>query len=161
MSHYVDFYRGKRTTPIGHFSIKEIMQFEDSVLEREHGYIQWVFPNPTLSRVQPGAASQPLTKDAVLEMLNNEKIMKRVEKMLDRMLGFWGIARSDVALVRISDKKRFNAKLGCTNHNQLRMTRLLTFLKCFDYGCLLDSLKELLFANVSPKQQAMKFWMSV
>jgi len=59
MSEYVEFYRGKRTTPLGNFDIHAVLDFDDKLLEKEHGFVQFAFPNPLLSKVQPDAASEP------------------------------------------------------------------------------------------------------
>ena len=160
MSEYVQFYRGEGTTPIGNFDVNDVLHFDDTMLEKEHGFIQFAFPNPTLSKVQPDAASQPFTPEAAQEMLQDDVVMTRVRQMVEKMLQFWGMHMAGNA-VSISDERRFNTKIRRANHNQLRMTRLLIFLKCMGWTGLLDSVKTLLVENVPKNTKAMRFWKDV
>jgi hypothetical protein len=155
MSEYVEFYRGERTTPLGDHDIHAILNFDDKHLEKEHGFVQFAFPNPKLSTAQPDAATQPFTPEAAQEMLRDAVIVARVKQMVDKMLGFWGI---DSQTLSISNRQRFTAKLRRTNHNQQRMTRLLIFLKCMGWTELLNGMQSLLEKNPPSSKKVMGFW---
>ena len=158
MSEYIEFYRGERTTPLGNFDIHAVLDFDDKILEKEHGFVQFAFPNPLLSKVQPDAASEPFTSEAAQEMLQDAVVVTRAKQMVSKMLKFWGI---DSETVSITNQPRFNAKLRRANHNQLRMTRVLIFLKCMGWTELMDGLRGLLVANVPHGMRAVRFWNKV
>jgi len=159
MSEYVNFYRGESTTPLGSFTFDDVINFDDKKLEKEHGFVQCVFPNPALSKMQPDAATQPFTEEAAQEMLRDPAIVARVRRMVKRMLEFWGMDTNGDADVSIGNAQRFNAKLRRANHNQLRMTRMLIFLRSMGWTELMDSVKAVLAENVPKKMKAMRFWM--
>ena len=159
MSCYVDFYRGNLPTPCDGFFIKDLLdvRFDSTLLESEHLYIQWLFPMKVLSMAQPGAASEPLTDDAIRVMRSDTAIQATVEKAVVKMLDFWGMALLSDRSVIVLNPSVFKRKLGLANHNQLRMTRMLTFLRYFEWP-LVDSIKETLFANVNQRSAALQFW---
>jgi hypothetical protein len=159
MSCYVDFYRGKTPTACGGFFISDILdvRFDNDMLESEHRYIQWIFPMKVLSQAQPGAANEPLTDEAIQVMRSDQAIQCKVEKVVVKMLDFWGMALLLDKSVIVVDPLIFKKKLGLRNHNQLRMTRMLTFLRYLEWP-LVDSIKEVLFANVNQRSAALQFW---
>lgn len=159
MSDYVLFYRDERLTIAGH-SFSDILAFSDDQLEREHMYIQWLFPNRKLSQMQPGAATEPFTDEAAEEMLDDDIVVARIGLAVQMMLRFWGIQWNGNT-VRVVDKERFAAKLGRVNHNQLRMTRMLEFLRCLEWSALIDDIRAELQANIAGQKRAMGFWMAV
>ena len=157
MSQYLEFYRDERKTAKDDFSFEDILGFSDKQLENEHMYIQWVFPNPVLSKMQPSAATEPLTEEAAREMRQDQAVAARAKQMVTKMLNFWGM--DDDAT--ITNKQRFVAKLRRVNHNQQRMTRMLIFLKCMGWTDLLDGIRAVLVNNVPPRTKAVKFWTEV
>jgi hypothetical protein len=163
MSDYVRFYREQRTTILDRLSITDILALEDDELERLHGYVQWIFPMKTLSKAQPGAATQVLTDEAIREMVNDDLIMFYVDQVTGKMLGFWGIRWEErtEALLFVESQERFEEKLVRRNHNQLRMTRMLAFLSLVNRTALVQSLKELLENNVPASCAARRYWLGV
>ncbi len=161
MSDYVKFYRGELTTPQDGFSIHDVLRFSDEELEDKHMYVQWVFPNPTLSKLQPSAARQPLTEDAALELKRDTTASNRALQMVIRMLEFWGMDITDEGYVRIFNEDRFAAKLQKPDHNQQRMTRMLIFLKCMGWMDLMEAIREVLIENVPLSARAVQFWADV
>ena len=160
---YVDFYKGLCKTKIGDFNITDVMQFSDDRLEREHTYIQWIFPMPTLSRMQPGAATQILTEEAIVAFREDEDVMDSVECMTRRMLRFWGMCWEfeTNAFVYIENEKLFLGKLRDGNHNQARMTRMLTFLRCIGWHELVDAIKQVLKKNSQESRGGLSHWNTV
>ena len=161
MSEYVEFYRGEKKTPLGNFSYDDVINFNKKQLEEEHGFVQFAFPNSDLSKMQPDAASQPFTEEAAQEMQGDPAIMERVRRMVEKMLGFWGMEIEGASDVTITDKKLFVSKIGRATHNQSRMTRLLIFLKTMGFAELMDSIRDVLIANVKPNMKAVRFWMAM
>jgi hypothetical protein len=130
MSRIVDFYRGQTRHP-GGVSIETIWEWDDSQLEYEHTYIQWLFPLREPSRAVPG--SPTITEAEVGEFQSDPGLRERVLRSLRVMLGFYGFAMhpaadcaGGTAIVPASD---FDAKsrnwLRPMNHNHLRITRIL------------------------------------
>ena len=162
MSDYVRFYRGECTTVIDRLSIFDVLNLDDTGMEHKHGYVQWTFPMKCLSKNQVRAATQVLTDEAIGEMMNDDVIMYRIDQMAGKMLDFWGIRwqyRTE-GLVFVHSRKRFETKLVKTNHNQLRMTRLLVFLSCVGRTVLVRNLKELLLENVPAACSSRRYWQS-
>ena len=160
MEPYIKFYKGEIGTTKDNFFIQEIMAFSDSRLEHEHAYIQFVFPNAELSSMQPGAAPVPFTTEEAQNMLQCATVMKRVRGMVFKMMGFWGIGTNGAA-VWIMDTHRFNTRVATTNHNQLRVSRMLKFFRMLGWTEYIDNMKILLSENVSPDSTAMRFWRAI
>jgi len=162
MSSYVEFYRGTRFTiidPVGIYYL--INGATDVELERHHGYIQWVFPLKEVSKSQPHSIDEVLTDEAIAELLGDPEIEKRIRRITRRMLRFWGI-RYDKDGAAIENMDVFRAKLGCrSNHNQLRMTRMLTFLRHLGWDADVDEIKPLLLNNTPKNSAAVRYWASV
>lgn len=93
------------------------------LLEKHHGYIQWLFPN----REQGTSPySQPLTQFEAKEIKKlKEKILKSYELILD----FFGIELLENGdLKRSKEYKERYENLNNFEHNYLRITRILRFL---------------------------------
>lgn len=62
-------------------------------LERDHAFIQWIFPNSYQSRFNPRA--KPLTPKEAEQFRTNPEIIDRYLKSYDMMLGFYGMRLKD------------------------------------------------------------------
>jgi hypothetical protein len=92
-----------------------------------HDYIQWLFPLPEASRFNPEAPLLSAADKAAFR--TDPDLQLRALKALDLLLGFWGFARNEKAIVRAPDFAARSANwLEPTNHNHLRLTRVLLFL---------------------------------
>ena len=115
-------------------------------------------PKPVLSGVDLDVAEGALV--AVLGASGSGKTT-----LLRLICGFEradsGVVAIDGETVSITNQPRFNAKLRRANHNQLRMTRVLIFLKCMGWTELMDGLRGLLVANVPHGMRAVRFWNKV
>lgn len=159
MSSYVQFYRGERPTIFKPMFIDDLLySATDDDLERHHGYIQWVFPLKEASKSQPHAIDELLTDAAIAEMLGDKDIKKKIRRMARRMLTFWGISITEDGAA-IEDEAVFRKKLGCvSNHNQLRMTRMLKFMRHLGWDEVVDELKPLLLSNTPARSKAVEHW---
>ncbi|RYG34857.1 hypothetical protein EON81_14375 [bacterium] len=152
---WLDFLDGIGRDDAGR-RFEDILAFSDRDLERHHDFIQWLFPNPRPSGVNPDA---PLLSPEIAEAVKNDpKRMERAERALDRMLAFYGFKRVDDEL---------GAHDGCqshwlrpSDHNHLRLTRILTFLSLTGREKLAQSLAnrllELPESTVSSRTR--EFW---
>ena len=162
MSSYVKFYRGQRRTIFRPVSIDYLIDnATDDELERHHGYIQWIFPLKEASKSQPGAIEELLTDEAIAELLGDQELKKKIKRVTRRMLKFWGISYTRNG-VEIEDINTFHEKLGCMhNHNQLRMTRMLTFMRHLGWGDVVEAIKPLLLCNTPRASAAVRYWARV
>jgi hypothetical protein len=103
-----------------------------SEMETNHSFIQWVFPSSTISKVQPEAAPFICSPAEYHKIARDPQVMWRVTLAICKVLRFWGITYyldTGVLVVHRPHSSLFIAKLIDTNHNQLRFTRLLHFLR--------------------------------
>ncbi len=110
-------------------TLQEIWTWSDEELEQVHDYIQWVFPTPQPSGVNPSA---PLvTPETTRAFHERPELRRALGHSLDRMLAFYGFRRGAMAdLLRIETApERFPERaphwLWPGNHNHLRLTRIL------------------------------------
>ncbi len=121
----VGFYRGRQRDAAGRL-IDEIWVWDHRRLEMIHDYIQWLFPLPEASRFNPAAPL--LTAVDARVFRGDPKLRDRVRKSLDVMLDFFGLARSGSEITRAPGFANAHW-LGPLNHNHLRLTRILLFLR--------------------------------
>ena len=140
---FYDFYSYPKRSVQGGLTLDSFLNaMGDDALERTHDYIQWVFPNPFPSRQQRHVAQYPCTKEQYDLFKEDSSVMALVHLAVAKILAFWGIAytpnRTDS--LRIHAKAIFRAKLLRQNHNQLRFTRLIVFLRCVGLDTLANAL---------------------
>jgi len=165
MSKILEFYKGERPNQEGLY-LKDIMKFSHDELEKNHSYIQWLFPlkEPSLAVLDsPVLEADDIeafapTWDDVEEMKEKIQLRKHLIDSFNKMMRFYGLKLSlyqkdgeefhSVKLIR--DPKTFAEKasnwLTVRNHNFLRITRILTSLVSLKndstaemlYECLCD-----------------------
>jgi hypothetical protein len=124
----VSFYSGGRDDR-GR-TLDEILAWPDDQLELTHDYIQWLFPAPTRSAVNPSA---PLVTAATrATFASRPELIDRLRHAFDRLLAFYGLKRQadvdgDVQVVIDTPRFPFQAAgwLQPANHNHLRLTRIM------------------------------------
>lgn len=121
------FYRGTGTDTEGR-TLDEILGWDDDRLERCHDYIQWLFPNPTPSAVNPDAPR--LTAGHSEAFAREPELRKNLLRALLRMLRFYGLTLSTEdgrpRVIRAANWQVRRAQwLTPGNHNHLRLTRVL------------------------------------
>jgi hypothetical protein len=122
-------------------------------LERNHDYIQWLFPLPEPSSANPDAPL--LSASDISEFAQSEELRGNLLRSLMVMLRFYGmeLAQNPAGLViHLSDAFPVRSKVWLTpfNHNFLRLTRILrslALLGCKEYadalfGCLEEIYRE-------------------
>lgn len=120
------FYEGT-TSDHRERSLLEILHWSDDRLESVHDYIQWLFPLPEPSAVNPRA---PLVKETTVQAFaEREELRVNLRASLGRMLRFYGLELSDGPPVEVTRADNFRARAGnwlwAGNHNHLRITRIL------------------------------------
>ncbi len=161
----IDFYNGDAPDDRGRF-LTDIQGWPDDRLESVHNFIQWLFPLPEPSPVNPGA---PLL-DAVTirEFQARPELRERMRTSWLRMLHFYGLEFADGVVTRGSNfAERSSNWLWPGNHNHLRITRMLRCLRlsgleaeaCAFFECL-DAIYE--EQRVQPRPaitaETFRFW---
>lgn len=140
MGKVLEFYRGEIPNQEG-LCYKDIMQFDDDELEKNHSYIQWLFPLKEPSMVVPG--SPVLDEEDIQffstnwknldEMKDKIEIRKNLLDAFNKMMKFYGFSLSlkgdEIKSVEFVRSQDFQAKafnwVKPKNHNFLRITRIL------------------------------------
>lgn len=147
MTPLVDFLEG-RALDIEGRTIDEILNAPDSWIERDHSFIQWIFPTVTVSRFNPSA---PILTPEDLELIQKSPGAKaNLKRALERMMRFYA-----------TNTHWF----GHRNHNHLRISRIL---ECVTLVLgrpmaeeFLDHIQECFDrAGLSPTKKALKAWQS-
>lgn len=130
----VQFYSGKSADNRGRM-LQDIWRQNHEWLEKNHDYIQWLFPLTERSRFNTNAPI--LTDDDIQTFTNRENLRNNLVTSLKLMLGFYGLScqESQDGTIEIKIDKSFAERkkvwVHWGNHNHLRITRIL---KCL---CLL------------------------
>ena len=131
MSRLVDFTRGQAPDTEGRY-LHDIWTWDDIALESVHDFIQWLFPLKEKSGFNPTAPT--LTDDVIQAFKSREELKSRLLRSLDVMLAFYGLYRQPggeaVQIVRSDEyEERKEVWVRPSNHNHLRLTRILTSLR--------------------------------
>ncbi|BFZ05290.1 hypothetical protein BsWGS_08329 [Bradybaena similaris] len=122
------FYKGKiPSSPDGAFidDIHKHWKGNYELLERHHGYIQWLFP---IRESGMNWQAQPLQLHEAKAIIEDPKASKRVLESYKLMLDFYGMQLVDEKtgeLKRSKNWKRCFDNLNWSSHNFLRITRIL------------------------------------
>jgi len=132
------FYRGEGTDDFGR-RIGDIWRYSRDELEDVHDYIQWLFPLAERSAFNPGA---PLLDAATMaEFRRDNALRENVQRSLEVMLGFYGLALAEDHIARAPDfADRSRLWLSPGNHNFLRLTRILKSLSLLGHEASAESL---------------------
>ncbi len=155
------FYDGSGTDAAGR-TIAEIWAWDHRRLEMVHDYIQWLFPLPEPSRFNPDAPILSTTDMSAFQ--RDAGLQARVHRSLDVMLDFLGLGRKEGVVIRSTRFTPALDWLSPANHNHLRLTRILLFLKHAglkrDAEALLACLDDIASQEGAEKilPQTLKFW---
>lgn len=148
-------HRGRR--------LDEILGWPDARLEREHDFIQWLFPMETPSGVNALAAVP--TREDFAQLTLDAAVLAGARAALARMLSFYGLSRdASGAVVRAGQGRERCADWATqATHNDLRLTRILRSLGLLglhdEARALLEALEALL-AEYRGAERALplRFW---
>ena len=119
-------------------SLDEVLGMKDRELDRIHDYIQWLFPLNVPSLVNPSAPI--VNSDVQREFLERTDLRDNLCRACTRMLRFYGLEctnwRPPSAGIHpaISYRQRSLNWLKPSNHNHLRLTRIMTSLRLLGLG---------------------------
>ncbi|XP_077316448.1 uncharacterized protein LOC143936036 [Lithobates pipiens] len=124
----LEFYQGnRRFEPDGLYIMDLLEKWKEKyeILERNHSYIQWLFP---LREHGMNSCAKPLTEAEIEEMKGDKRFPGRFLEAYKLMLDFYGIQLKDekTGEVTLADncESRFR-NLNDHSHNNLRITRIL------------------------------------
>lgn len=126
--------------------LSDILRADDDWLESTHDFIQWMFPLPEPSAVNPGA---PLAGPEVRAAFRADALLRaHLHASFLRMLRFYGLALGDDGIVGPAPNwSQRNAWFRLGGHNDLRITRILRSMTVLGLGAearaLLDCLERL------------------
>ena len=125
----IPFYRDQEKNIAG-VTLKDILNWDDTRLESQHDYIQWLFPLAVQSAYNGNA---PILDQSMIKIFRGDKsLQNRVLDSLHRMLAFYGLEQNAETqeITRASNfTERFKGGwLTPGNHNFLRITRIITSL---------------------------------
>jgi len=124
MSSIVQFYSGFAPDHRGRF-LRDIIEWPDERLESVHDFIQWLFPLPEASPVNPHAPV--IDRETVEAFAARPDLREALRISFERMLRFYGFALTygpEVARTPAFPERAENW-LHPGNHNHLRITRIL------------------------------------
>lgn len=147
---YLLFLQGTGTDQTGR-TMDEILAWDDDRLERVHDYIQWLFPIPSGSGVNPDAPVLDPTTAA-----EAARSPDRILRALDRMLAFYGFARDGDEIGPHDGVRR--PWMAPRDHNHLRLTRILTHLREVGLHPLARSLQHRILEVEGPSERSHSFW---
>lgn len=126
------FYYGLSRNASG-VTLDEILAWDDRRLEAQHDFIQWLFPLRTRSQFNPTAPV--LDEPTRVIMAQDPLIQQNILRSFDRMLQFYGFERRpDGSIAPAPNHASRRAEWATpSNHNYLRITRILTNLNLMNY----------------------------
>lgn len=120
----IGFYSGARPDHRGRH-LYEIVAQSDRFLEANHDFIQWLFPLPEGSPVNPNAPR--LDDEARKSFAEAPHLREAMVGAFERMLSFYGLSLRDGVIEK--DGERWVARAPnwffSPTHNDLRITRIL------------------------------------
>jgi hypothetical protein len=107
--------------------LSQIQSWDFDRLEDVHDFIQWLFPLPEPSPVNPAAPT--LDQASIAEFQRRPDLQSHLLRSFQTMLAFYGFELADKAPPAIRRGPEFTKRaanwLSPGNHNHLRITRIL------------------------------------
>ncbi|KAI0905961.1 hypothetical protein F4823DRAFT_109663 [Ustulina deusta] len=132
----VNFYDPATRGPDAHGrTLDDILEWSDDRLERQHNYIQTVFPLPEGSAF--GHLAPVVDEETMLIFAQSRELRGSLVRALKRMLAFYGFAAEDesgddfrLAIAPRGDcEGGFSRWVARIDHNHLRITRIIRSLR--------------------------------
>jgi len=118
MNPCVLFYQHKISNQDGN-GLNDIWKYNHSDYERDHHFIQWIFPSDEPSSININA---PVVDDSAKKAFRRNPILRmRLQKSYRQFLNFIGVSDSLI----VTDEGLFYLRVRRRNHNLQRITRVL------------------------------------
>ena len=126
-SKVIGFLKGESTDARGKY-ISQYWDATDEELEKDHAYIQWLFPLDTPSEYNPDAPV--ITKEDMKAMQEDSDVKRNMVTSFTRMAEFYGFYMTDGKLVPTFGYRICRPSwLTPWNHNFKRITRIIRSLR--------------------------------
>ncbi len=155
-SFYVRFYQGTARAVDGETIDDVLSVLSDSQLNGGHRIVQAMWPNPIPSKAQPHADFHPFPPEVAHILANDPAIKVSVLKGIERMIGLWGL-KWEQGVMKVVDEKAFKQRICHRHHSQLRMTRLIIFLKLLGWTDIVLGFKSVLEVQ-KINGEALDYW---
>jgi len=146
MSIIVSFYKGENVHPLK-YTIQEMWTWEGRQIEGIHTFIQWLFP---LNEASANSFNAPiLSKEDIEEFKSDDVMRQNLMKSFRIMLRYYGFAFTDdeLSIAKANDFETRSGWIYPSNHNYLRISRILKCLMLLDFQdeaqMLFSELKEI------------------
>ncbi|KAF2481375.1 opioid growth factor receptor conserved domain-containing protein, partial [Neohortaea acidophila] len=148
--------------------LDQILAFNDNELEYHHDFIQYLFPLPERSPVNPHAPT--ITKDVRDAFLSRPDLRQQLTRSLQRMLEFYGFTTSPqsqhtdtISIVRGANFQGASKATWRTrmDHNHLRISRILRSLRVLGLDAEAKAFYDALLENDrdgSVSQRSKLYW---
>lgn len=150
------FYYGERVPNCRH-TFDDVIRFTNDQMENTHDFIQWLFPNKEASNYNEHA---PLLTDEDIQLFKtNQLLCNRVSDAVMEFMWFLGFNWEidyDYKIVDAEPTLIAEMQLNFFNHNHLRITRMIKFLKLIDHW-LTDAVFESVYENCS-LEPSKQYW---
>ena len=113
-----------------------ILKSDDEFWEKDHSFIQWLFPLPEKSMFNKDAPV--LTESLKKRLIDTRGFSSNYEEAFFRFLGFLGFLRNFDTVIDDVDFQKIANWAEPHNHNHLRITRVLKFLKIVNSGLMIS-----------------------
>lgn len=147
------------------FCYNDLFNWDDDTLELKHNYIQWYFPLAVASECNGDA---PVLSFHELNALRKDEMVRVRQRMaLNRMLKFFSIKRSFLNGLELQMNPRpewIHLNPSKTDHNYLRITRIMSSLVLLNNRNLANKLLHCLLAAHNRKAEGLfphrtiQFW---
>ncbi len=127
------FYRGEGPNSSG-VTLEQILSWDDSRLEAQHHFIQWLFPLTTPSRYN---SNSPVLDPTLQRALREDRVVQRnFFRAYHRILRFYGFRQETTGAILPTDNFAIRSADWATpgNHNLLRITRILTSMRLMGHS---------------------------
>ncbi len=162
---WLDFYQHKAQDHQNR-GLVDIWTMTFDELEKSHDFIQWLFPLPEPSPVNPHAPV--LTTELIMKIHQTREVQNNLLRSFDTLSAFWGFVRNDDEEIGRSGQFEIQSKKWCClqNHNQLRITRMLKCLSLTGHDELAATTCEFLLSEINAagfsfsQVPSVTFWMN-
>ncbi|KAK5105650.1 hypothetical protein LTR62_002634 [Meristemomyces frigidus] len=119
-------------------TLDRVLKYSDTKLERQHDFIQHLFPTPEPSGFN--AAATTLTRSVMDDFRTRKDLRDNLQRAFVRIMDFWGFTVTlnqdsatsedfDITPSRDFEQKARQTWLQYHNHNQLRINRMIRSLR--------------------------------
>ncbi|MDB5420521.1 MAG: hypothetical protein JWR59_468 [Brevundimonas sp.] len=116
-------------------TLEAVLALDDAALERNHDFVQWLFPLPEPSRAVPG--SPVLTEQDRVTISGSAAALANLAAAAERMSAFYATT---------------NHWLGSHDHNHLRISRIIRSLRLLVGDSAADHFRDARLTDVSVRQ---------